>query len=149
LIIPQCRFHPYKLTSAKISFIGSGGNPHAPPESFALYLMRSRRAPRKKMTGVHARHIRAEPSSLSRLQSRAVSCAASRAEEYSSEYSRFNPSEPPDVQNRFPDRFSPFLTHFQQSQTGSLLFLAFWIHLRCPFCQIQLPEGDIVIQRAK
>jgi hypothetical protein len=67
------------------------------------------------MSGVHARHIRAEPS---RLQSRAVS----RAEEYSPEYSRFNPSEPPDVQNQFPDRFSSFLTHFLQSQTGSLLF---------------------------
>jgi hypothetical protein len=63
------------------------------------------------MSGVHARHIRAEPSR-----------AVSRAEEYSPEYSRFNPSEPPDVQNQFPDRFSSFLTHFLQSQTGSLLF---------------------------
>jgi hypothetical protein len=105
----------------------------------------SLRAPRKKTTGVHVRHIRAEPSRLSRSVSRTASCA----EEYSTEYSRFNPSEPPDVQNRFPDRFSPFLTHFQQSQTSSLLFWAFRIYLQCSFCQIQLPEGDIVIQRAK
>jgi hypothetical protein len=137
LIIPQCRFHPYKLTGAKISFIGSRGSPRAPLEHSAL----SPRAPRKKTTGVHVRHIRAEPSRLSRLQSRSIS----RAEEYS----RFNPSEPPDVKNRFPDRFSSFLTHFQQSQTSSLLFWAFRIYLQCSFCQIQLPEGDIVIQRAK
>jgi hypothetical protein len=109
----------------------------------------SPRAPRKKTTGVHVRHIRAEPSRLNCLQSRSVSRAASRAEEYSPEYSRFNPSEPPDVQNRFPDRFSPFLTYFQQSQTSSLLFWAFRIYLQFLFCQIQLPEGDIVIQRAK
>jgi len=114
LIIPQCRFHPYELTGAKISFIGSRGSPRVPPEHSAL----SPRAPRKKTTGVHVRHIRAEPSRLSRLQSRSIS----RAEEYSPEYSRFNPSEPPDVKNRFPDRFSSFLTHFQQSQTSSLLF---------------------------
>jgi len=35
LIIPQCRFHPYELTGAKISFIGSRGSPHAPPEHSA------------------------------------------------------------------------------------------------------------------
>jgi hypothetical protein len=42
--------------------------------------------------------------------------------EYSPEYSQFNPSEPSDVQNRLSDQFSPFLTHFQPNQTGSLLF---------------------------
>jgi hypothetical protein len=42
-----------------------------------------------------------------------------------------------------------FLTHFQQSQTDSLLFRPFRIDLQCSCCQIQLPEGDIVIQRAK
>jgi len=83
--------------------------------------------------------------------SRKPSCSLAAAEpiEYSAEYSRLNPSEPPAVQNWFVDRFTPFLTHFQQSQTGSLLFRPFRIDLQCPFCQIQLPEGDIVIARAK
>jgi len=59
------------------------------------------------------------------------------------------PSEPPDAQNWFCDRFTLFLTQFQQSQTGSRLFRPFRIDLRCPFFQIQLPERDIVIKRAK
>jgi len=37
LIIPQCRAHPYELTGAKISLIGYGGSPHAPPEDSALF----------------------------------------------------------------------------------------------------------------
>jgi hypothetical protein len=77
------------------------------------------------------------------------SIAAAEPIEYSAEYSRFNPSELPDAHNWFVDRFTLFLTQFQQSQTDSLLFWAFRIDLQCPFCQIQLTEGDIVIPRTK
>ena len=149
LIIPRCRVHPYKLTGARISFIGVRGSPHAPPEDSATVDHAHPTRPEVDDDWSPRAPYQAKPSRLSRLQSRAVSCAASRAEEYSPEYSRFNPSESPDVQNQFSDRFSPFLTHFYPSQTDSLLFLAFWIHLRCPFFKIQLPEGDIVIQRVK
>ena len=55
------------------------------------------------------------------------------------------PSEPPTVQNWFFDRFTHFLTRFQQSQTGSRLFGPFRSDLQCPFGQIRLPKGDIVI----
>jgi len=45
LIIPSCRAHPYKLTDARISFIGDGGSPHAPPEDSALFAQSQPRAP--------------------------------------------------------------------------------------------------------
>jgi len=110
LIIPRCRVHPYELTGAKINFIGSRGSPHAPPEH--------------SDTVAHAQPTRPEEeddwSSRAPYSSRAEPPKLPLAEPR--EYSRFNPSEPPNVQNRFLDRFTPFLTHFQQSQTGSLLF---------------------------
>ena len=73
LIIPQCRSHQDELTAARISLIGDGGSPHAPPED--------------PVTVSHARHICAEPSRTRRVQaapqaesSRATSRAVLRAE---------------------------------------------------------------------
>jgi hypothetical protein len=53
LIIPQCRFHPYKLTGAKISFIGARGSLHAPPEDSAT----ASHAPRGRRRLSHTRAI--------------------------------------------------------------------------------------------
>ena len=75
--------------------------------------------------------------------------AAAEPIEYSAEYSRFNPSEPPDTYNWYFGRFTHFRTRVLQIQTGSLLFGPFRIDLQYPFGQIQLTEGDIVILRAK
>ena len=101
LIIPRCRVHPYELIGARISFIGARGSLHAPPEDSAIVDHAPRG--RRRLKSTHAISSRAEPPKP--LQSR----AASRAEEYS----RFNPRELPDIQNRFSDRFSPLLTHFE------------------------------------
>ena len=167
LIIPPCRAHPYELTGAKISLIGDGGRPHAPPEDSALFdhAQTTRpevedecftRAPYSRRAEPTSRSPRAEPPAEPTnipenipFPSRAARHAAAEPIEYSAEYSRFNPSEPPDAQNRYFDRFTHFRTRFLQSQTGSLLFGPFRIDLQCPFGQIQLTEGDIVIQRAK
>jgi len=118
LIIPQCRAHPYELTGANISLIGDGGSPHAPPEDSALF----DHAPRGRRRLRHTRAIFKPRRATKPTSKRSRSIAAAEPIEYSTEYSRFNPSEPPDAQNWCFDQFTLFLTQFQQSQTGSLLF---------------------------
>jgi hypothetical protein len=123
LIIPRCRVHPYELTGAKISFIGARSIPHAPFET--------------SVTVAHAPsgRRRAPYSSRDAPPKPLPSRAASRAKGIFSRIFPVQPSESSNIHNQFPDRFNPFLTHFQPSQTGSLLFWAFQIHLQCPFCQ--------------
>jgi len=121
LIIPQCRAHPYELTGAKISFIGARGDPHAPPEIPVTVAQSHPRAPEvEDECRPRAPYSSRSPTEPSLQPSRSL--ASAEPIEYSPEYSRFNPSEPPNVQNRFSDRFSLFQTHFHPSQAGSLLF---------------------------
>lgn len=117
-------------------------------------LRRSLAEPQAESSRASSRSVlRAEPS-------RVLAEPKEYSPEYSPEYSLniprifhrifpVQPSEPPAVQNWLFDRFTHFLTRFQQSQTGSRLFGPFRIDLQCPFGQIRLPKGDIVIKREK
>jgi len=118
LIIPQCRSHPYELTAAKIRLIGHRGDPHAPPEDSELLDHAQPRAPQvddecSPRAPYSSRLSQAEPSLQPRRRifpSQAEPLVSrSRADRIFHRIFSVQPSEPPDAQNRYCDRF----THFQ------------------------------------
>ena len=99
-----CRSHQDELTAARISFIGDGGSPHAPPEDSAQKTTRSPRVPevddecrpRAPYTRLAEPFTPCPSRASSRVQpSREPLRTSRRAASAPKEYSRFNPANRP------------------------------------------------------
>ena len=101
LIIPQCRAHPYELTSARINLIGARDEPYAPPEDSAQTPTRPEVDDECRPRAPYSR--RAEPCTPSPAEHKPLRTpgraeplpAASAPKEYSLEYSANIPQNIP------------------------------------------------------